>query len=107
MVIAAGWLSRWFLVRGEAIVSGGVEPDTYVVDKENLQISSVRVGRQSYEIVAQKAGGDAKVDVSRAKGAHRVLADSIVLELARLALHVEEHYGNPQDIEFALDGGKA
>ncbi|QWF78009.1 phosphoenolpyruvate synthase [Amycolatopsis sp. CA-230715] len=94
------------LGQGETIVSGAVEPDTYVVDKENLRVVSARVGHQTHKVIAEVGGGDAMITLPEQAGARRVLADGVVLELARLAMRIEDHYGTPQDIEFALTGDK-
>ncbi|MFI7117448.1 phosphoenolpyruvate synthase [Amycolatopsis sp. NPDC049868] len=90
--------------QGEAIVSGAVEPDTYLVAKEDLRLVSARVGSKSHKIIAEVGGGDVKVALPAQAAGRRVLDDSAVLELARLATRIEDHYGIPQDIEFALAG---
>ncbi|WP_037305825.1 phosphoenolpyruvate synthase [Amycolatopsis orientalis] len=90
--------------QGEAIVSGAVEPDTYLVAKEDLRVISARVGSKSHKIIAEVGGGDVKVALSTQAAGRRVLDDAIVLELARLGTRIEDHYGTPQDIEFALTG---
>lgn len=90
--------------QGEAIVSGAVEPDTYLVAKEGLRLVSARVGSKSHKIIAEVGGGDVKVALPSQAAGRRVLDDAAVLELARLATRIEDHYGTPQDIEFALAG---
>lgn len=90
------------LGQGEAIVSGMVEPDTYVVQREGPRIVNVRLGHQDSKIVRGPDGADQVVDLSREEGGARILDDRRVLDLARLALRVEEHYGSPQDIEWAI-----
>lgn len=89
---------------GEAIVSGRVEPDTYLVRKDGPVVTSVRIGHKAMKIVRGADGRDAEVPLDAATGTRRVLSDEQVLELARLALRVEEHYGTPQDIEWAIAG---
>jgi len=88
--------------QGEAIVSGSVEPDTYVVGKKDLLVLSVRIGKQSHKIIAEAGGGDVTIELPETAGGSRVLSDTAVLELARMASRVEDHYGVPQDIEFAI-----
>jgi pyruvate,water dikinase len=88
--------------QGEAIVSGAVEPDTYVVAKDDLRVITTRVGSQSHKIIPEVGGGDVKIALPAHAGMRQVLDDATVLELARLATRVEDHYGSPQDIEFAL-----
>jgi len=91
---------------GEVVVSGAVEPDTYVVAKDGPQLLSARVGRQTHKIIRGPDGSDLRVDLDAAEGARRVLADDQVLALAGLAMRVEEHYGQPQDLEWATAGGR-
>lgn len=88
--------------QGETLVSGAVEPDSYVVDKKSLRVDSVRVGEQKYKIVRGE-GGDERIELSPEAARRRVLDTTTVLELARLAVRVEEHYGRPQDMEWAID----
>lgn len=92
------------LGQGEAIVSGMVEPDTYVVARRGPRITSVRLGHQDRKIVCGPDGADQVVELSPAEGGARILDDDRVLALATLALAVEEHYGTPQDIEWAIAG---
>ena len=92
--------------QGEVVVSGQVEPDTYVVDKEGPWVLHVRVGSQSHEVVRGPDGADLRVDLGAAEGSRRVLADGEILELARIGLAVEALYGAPQDTEWAMVGGR-
>jgi pyruvate,water dikinase len=91
---------------GEVVVGGQVEPDTYRVAKEGPRLADVRVGVQSFMIAADPRGGDTRTSLSPAEGGRRVLSDDEALDLARLAIRVEEHYGKPQDMEWAIAGGK-
>ena len=88
---------------GEVVVGGQVEPDTYRVAKEGPRLADLRVGMQSFMIVADLKNGDRKLMLSPTEGGRRVLADEEVLELAEIGLRVERHYGKPQDIEWAID----
>ena len=90
---------------GEVVVGGSVEPDTYVVAKEGPTIASTRVGRKSHKLVRGAGGGTERVDLPDEEGRQRVLTDDKVLELARLGLRVEAHYGDPQDVEWAIADG--
>ncbi len=92
--------------QGEVVVSGQVEPDTYVVDKEGPRLLQVRVGSQSFEIVRGPDGADRRVELSPGDGSRRVLTDEEILELGRLGLAVEAHYGAPQDTEWAMAGDR-
>jgi pyruvate,water dikinase len=89
---------------GEVVVSGAVEPDTYVVAKDGPRLVSARVGHQRFMIRQGANGEDERIDLDDATGARRVLSDDEILELARLGARVEEHYGEPQDMEWAYRG---
>ncbi len=89
---------------GEVVVGGAVEPDTYVVAKDGPRLVSARVGQQAFAIRRGPDGSDQRVELSAADGARRVLTDDDVVTLARLAARVEEHYGAPQDMEWAFEG---
>ncbi|MGB8222450.1 MAG: phosphoenolpyruvate synthase, partial [Polyangiales bacterium] len=97
---------------GEVVVGGQVEPDTFFVarhrDPSNaeLKVLSARVGSKAFMIVRQTDGTEARIDVPRAQRERRVLDDAQVLEVAKLGLRIEKHYGSPQDIEWALERGK-
>lgn len=91
------------LGQGEVVVSGAVEPDTYVLAKDDLRVLDAHLGRQWFKIERGPGGGDEKVALSDAESRARVLDDAQVREVARLALAVEEHYGSPQDVEWAIE----
>ncbi|MFC9919085.1 phosphoenolpyruvate synthase [Agromyces binzhouensis] len=91
---------------GEVVVSGLVEPDTYIVAKDGLRLSSVRVGRQALRLVPGPGGSVEREDLSAADADARVLSDAEVIEVAELGLRVEAHYGEPQDTEWAYSGGR-
>ena len=88
--------------QGEVVVGGRVEPDTYVVAKEGPAVREVRIGLKSHKIVAGTAG-DTEVALTAEEGAARVLSDEQILTLARLGIRVEQHYGEPQDMEFVVE----
>lgn len=91
---------------GEVVVSGAVEPDTYILAKEGPHVLQVRVGHQSHKITRGPAGDNMTIDLDPQTGSERVLTDDEAIDLARLALRVEEHYGAPQDIEWAVEQGR-
>jgi len=91
---------------GEVVVGGQVEVDTYVVDKQSETIRSARVGRKAFKIVRDADGHEQNLSLAPDEANRRVLADAEVLEVARLGARVEAHYGAPQDLEWAEEGGR-
>ncbi|MHC1564136.1 MAG: phosphoenolpyruvate synthase [Candidatus Hecatellaceae archaeon] len=89
---------------GEAVVSGSVTPDHYVVDKETLQILERKVAKKHMEIVRDpKTGENVHLEVPPDRQEKPCLTDEEIKHLAELAKKIEEHYGTPQDIEWAID----
>jgi pyruvate, water dikinase len=87
---------------GEVVVGGHVEPDTYVVAKEGPRLLETRVGRKAFAI-RRGPRGDERVELTDDEAQRQVLTADEVLELARLGTRVEDHYGKPQDMEWAYD----
>lgn len=90
---------------GEALVGGEVEPDSYAVAHDQPRILSSHLGAQTFAIVRDADGREARVELHRGEGAHAVLTDAEILELATLGRRVEQHYGAPQDVEWAIGNG--
>jgi pyruvate, water dikinase len=93
------------LGQGEVVVSGKVQPDTYVVDKESFQVLDSQVGYQAFKIVAGPDGADTTVTLEPAQANSRVLDDAALRKIAELAVAVERHNGCPQDVEWAISSG--
>lgn len=99
IVVEAGW------GLGEAMISGIVSPDRYVVEKETLKIKDFFIGTQLKEVIREK-DHHRIVDIPKAKQKMRKLTDEQVLELARLCVQVEDYYKSPQRLEWALGIGE-
>jgi pyruvate,water dikinase len=94
---------------GEAVVSGMVTPDMFIVDKASLAIVDHTVSEQEQEFVRDLDGEPPHAnmwrDVPVAIRNEPKLSDKQAVELAHLGVRVEQHYGSPQDIEWAIEGG--
>lgn len=103
MIIEAGW------GLGEAIVSGQITPDAYVIDKSKLEnqdfILDKNIAEQKMMII-RGSNGIKKVTVPIAKQNKQKLTDKQILELAIVCKNIEKHYKKPQDIEWAFEKGK-
>jgi len=91
---------------GEVVVGGQVEPDTYTLAKQGPRLLDAHVGHKAFQIVRGPDGKDRRVELADEQATRRVLADDELLELARLGLEVERHYGEPQDLEWAEERGR-
>ena len=88
---------------GEAVVSGMVNPDHFVVNSSTEEIVERRLGDKRVAIMADPGSGTERVELASDED-RACLSDDQVLALARLGTRVEEHYGTPQDTEWAIDG---
>ena len=92
---------------GEAVVSGQVTPDTYIIDKNAKTVKETLIGPKEQKIVADGEQGICLEEVSAGERAQSSLTDAMLTELVETALEVEQLYdGLPQDIEWAFSGGK-
>lgn len=89
---------------GEAVVSGAINPDHFVVDSGTQKILERRIGSKSVAIRPLPGGGTERVEQSDA-GSQPCLDDAQLLALERLGRRAELHFGAPQDLEWAIDGG--
>lgn len=100
---------------GEAVVSGAVNPDHFVVDSLTGRITERRIGDRKLVIRSLPGGGTERIDSPGTRGATgsleaggpaggACLSDSQIRALAVLGQRVEEHYAAPQDTEWAIDG---
>jgi len=88
---------------GEAVVSGSVSPDRYVVLKDGLKIDQREVRRKELAIVSLPGGGTETRELDDEEGNRPVLSDAEVRTVAELGVRIERHYGSPQDTEWAFD----
>ncbi len=91
---------------GEAIVSGSITPDSYVAEKEPLKILDKNVYAQEKSLVKSEEGGTEWKEVAQADVEKQKLTDNQVLELTKIIINIEDHYGFPVDVEWALENGK-
>ena len=100
MIIEAGW------GLGEAIVSGQVTPDAYVIDKWDMSILDINVAKQEMMIIRKQGGGIKHTIVPKPKQEKQKLSGKQIIELAKMCANIEKHYKKPQDIEWAMAKGK-
>jgi pyruvate,water dikinase len=91
--------------QGEVVVSGRVEPDTYVVDKATFALLDSRIGFKPIKIVRGADGHDSTLTLDRNEAESRVLGDVALRRVAELAMAVERLHNCPQDVEWAVASG--
>ena len=89
---------------GEALVSGQVEPDRYVVNPDREEIISRTLGTKAISVRGLENGGTQVIHEDART--IQALSDDQILHLARMSNQLAKLYGEPQDIEWALVEGQ-
>lgn len=90
---------------GEMIVQGAVTPDHYVVEKASDTITEKEVNTQE-KMMRRQGTKTSIISLSKKQGSQTKLTDDEIIELTRLGKKLEKHYYFPQDVEWAIEGGK-
>jgi pyruvate,water dikinase len=96
--------ANWGL--GESVVGGECMPDTYIVDRKTLTVVDRRLGTKLKCVLPTDRGV-----IEQATDADRTcifcLSDAEAVEIAKVGIRLEEHFGVPQDAEWAIDSDLA
>ena len=98
--------SSWGL--GESVVSGGITPDRFIVDKNTFKIIDKQISDKK-EIMRTRdseTGKTIEIAIPEDKVSAQSLPDDLVIDLAKIGKQIEDHYKFPQDIEWAMENGK-
>lgn len=89
---------------GEAVVAGEVTPDNFLVDKVILEVHRRTISPKHTELVLSD-DGDCVVwrNVEPERQRQPSVSDAELIEIACMAKAAEQHYGTPQDVEWAID----
>lgn len=90
---------------GEMIVQGSYIPDHYVVQKDTFAILSKEVNTQD-KVLTRKGTKTEEIGLTKLLRDKIKLNDNDITNLAKIAVHLQEHYYYPQDIEWAKEKGK-
>ena len=92
--------ANWGL--GESVVGGEVVPDTYILDKESAKAIQKTLG-QKKKYVTFSDSGIAEDDTPAEKRSTFCLSDDELREIVKMGKILEEYFGVPQDVEWAVD----
>ncbi len=95
---------------GEAVVSGQITPDSYVVTKVPREIIDKNIVEQDTGMFRKKGGlpgqgGNEWLNIPPEKGKEQAISDAMILEVAKTVFGIEKHYGFPVDVEWAVEKG--
>lgn len=95
--------SVWGL--GEMIVQGSATPDHFEVDRDHWNIKRKEISSQKIMLTKVK-GKTIETKVPKTKVDKQKVDDSVIIKVAKLGDKLQQHYGKPQDVEWAYEGGK-
>ena len=87
---------------GESIVQGMVSPDNFIINKNSLSIKQSIIGQKDKQFVANGCGTTVE-SVPSEQQVIPCISVAEVIEIAKMGMRIEKHYGSPQDIEWAID----
>ena len=90
---------------GEAVVSGQVTPDHYVLARDGT-VKKRRLTTQPHAVVRDPAGGVREEPLTAERGGAETLDEAQLRRLAEVGRGLEERLGRPQDIEWAIEDGE-
>ncbi|KAG1682232.1 putative phosphoenolpyruvate synthase [Nymphon striatum] len=93
---------------GESVVSAMSEPDTIVVKRtydNKLSLGERTIGKKKLKIIMKENGGVEESQTSEEDTKSCCLHDEEAMKLAEIGILVEQSYGNPRDIEWAISNG--
>jgi pyruvate,water dikinase len=96
MIIEANW------GLGESVVSGELMPDVYILKKETLEIIEKKIGKKSKYVTCKELGVAEEECPADLSGAF-CLRDEEAKEIGKLGILLENHFGVPQDVEWAIE----
>lgn len=88
---------------GEAVVSGEVTPDNFLVDKVLREVIKREISDKGMEYRMVEDGSVQKVEITGDRRTQASVTDAELVAVSMLARRAEKHYGCPQDVEWAID----
>ncbi|PLX28838.1 hypothetical protein C0581_00930 [Candidatus Parcubacteria bacterium] len=94
---------------GEAIVSGQITPDSYVVSKSEMSILDINIGHQIQKLIRKEDFDHHEKNhwiELKEEGEKQKLSGRQIITVAEMCKRIESHYKFPCDIEWAMENGE-
>ena len=98
--------SSWGM--GAAIVDGRVTPDHYISEREGLKLREKRIAEKRFMVPPRLEEGSKVrlLEVPHGMRQKETLSPDLVRTIAQWAVKAEDHFGSPQDVEWAITDGQ-
>ena len=90
---------------GEYIVQGKITPDQFIIDKNEWKVTSENHVSQDVQLVRDN-DETGEVKVPKSKQNRKKIDAAMAIKIAKIGQKLHNHYGKPQDVEFAIDRGE-
>ena len=90
---------------GEYIVQGKITPDQFIIDKNEWKVISENHVSQDVQLVRDN-DETGEVKVPNSKKDRKKIDTTMAIKIAKIGQKLHNHYGKPQDVEFAIDRGE-
>ncbi len=87
----------------KTVVDGSIAADLFVVSRDPVGIVEEHIAQKREKFVCYAEEGVCRLEVVGSEGMEPSILGNTALELARIAIRIEDHYGVAQDVEWALD----
>ncbi|TVM14579.1 pyruvate, water dikinase [Oceanidesulfovibrio indonesiensis] len=87
----------------KSVVDGEAQSDIFILDRRTLEVVESNVALKRSKLICDLESGIQQVEISQEEGAKASLGEMAIELIARSALRLEQHFGHPQDVEFAFD----
>lgn len=87
----------------KTVVDGSIAADLFIVSRDPLQVVEEQIVEKREKYVCYAEEGVCRMEVAGKEGIGPSISGITALELARIAIRIEDHYGVAQDVEWALD----
>ena len=87
---------------GEVVVSGMINPDDYIIDKETLRILNISIGDQE-KMLIRKEDKTEEIHLDYSRALQQKLPTKFIIEIAKMSKKIEDYFKKPMDIEWAIE----
>lgn len=98
VLVEAGW------GLGEAMASGEITPDSYIVQKDTKEILNTTINNQKKALVRSYGGGNEWLSLSKLKQKKKILSNTQLLKIVHATTAIEKHFKTQIDIEWGIEG---
>lgn len=87
-------------------INWGVVPDTYVVNRDNMEILSHEIEEKEFAITRDSSGNNCTVKLTKERASQQTLTNHEIKMVSQFAIKLEEQMKKPQKMDFSISNGE-